>query len=120
MAMTVETAQLNNQSILHNFGLVEEIDEQAAEIISGGREKFRIANNTQYRITHNLDGTLFTIQPGETWDYDTPYNGIIQFDIDGRDYVTVNQSYNLSNGQIYEFQNNEYTANPYDIDLYQV
>ncbi|MGJ5631396.1 hypothetical protein [Nostoc sp. CALU 1950] len=36
MAMTVETAQLNNQSILQNFALVEELDAQFAEIISGG------------------------------------------------------------------------------------
>ncbi|MEH2271083.1 MAG: hypothetical protein V7K68_22145 [Nostoc sp.] len=36
MVFTVETAQLNNQSILKNFALVEEIDSQFAEIISGG------------------------------------------------------------------------------------
>jgi len=36
MTITVKKALQNNQSILQNFGLVEEIDEQAAEIISGG------------------------------------------------------------------------------------
>ena len=36
MAITVEKSLLNNQSILQNFGLVEAIDAQAAEIISGG------------------------------------------------------------------------------------
>ncbi|MEH2049841.1 hypothetical protein [Nostoc sp.] len=41
MVFTVETAQLNNQSILQNFGLVEEIDAQSAEIISGGRNRRR-------------------------------------------------------------------------------
>ncbi|BAY77916.1 hypothetical protein NIES25_43860 [Nostoc linckia NIES-25] len=120
MAMTVETAQLNNQRILQNFALGEGIDEQAAEIISGGSERFTIRNNTQYNITHNLDGTLFTIQPGEAWIYTTPYNGIIEFDIDGRDYLRLDKSYNLSDGQIYEFQNNYDTSNPYDIDLYPV
>ncbi|MEH1782449.1 MAG: hypothetical protein V7K67_22405 [Nostoc sp.] len=41
MVFTVETAQLNNQSILQNFGLVEELDAQSAEIISGGRNRRR-------------------------------------------------------------------------------
>ena len=36
MTITVEKAQLNNQSTLENFGLVEELDAQSAEIISGG------------------------------------------------------------------------------------
>ncbi|MBE9001912.1 hypothetical protein IQ274_27855 [Nostoc sp. LEGE 12447] len=37
MAITIATTLLNNQSILENIALVEEIDEQAAEIISGGQ-----------------------------------------------------------------------------------
>ena len=36
MTITVEKALLNNQSTLENFGLVEELDAQSAEIISGG------------------------------------------------------------------------------------
>ena len=58
MTMTVETALLNNQSILQNFGFGEEIDEQTAEIISGGKaeiiprgdEVFSIRNNTNLNI----------------------------------------------------------------------
>ncbi|MBD2609280.1 hypothetical protein H6G81_33445 [Scytonema hofmannii FACHB-248] len=37
MAITIEQTLLNNQSILEKIALVEEIDEQAAEIISGGQ-----------------------------------------------------------------------------------
>ncbi|MBN3959403.1 hypothetical protein [Nostoc sp. NMS8] len=36
MVITVEKSLLNNQSILQDFGLVEELDAQSAEIISGG------------------------------------------------------------------------------------
>ncbi|MDB9436384.1 hypothetical protein PN450_06095 [Dolichospermum lemmermannii CS-548] len=35
-AITVEKALLNNQSILENLVLVEKLDAQSAEIISGG------------------------------------------------------------------------------------
>jgi hypothetical protein len=121
MTITVEKALLNNQSILQNFGLVEEIDEQAAEIISGGYEVFSIRNKTNYNITHVLDGTAFLIQPGEEWIY-TAYNGgTIDFDVDGRDDHNLSKLYNLEDGEIYEFQDNNYTTgNPYDIDLYRV
>ncbi|MBD2293522.1 hypothetical protein H6G06_08480 [Anabaena sphaerica FACHB-251] len=37
MAITIAKTLLSNQSILENIALVEEIDEQAAEIISGGQ-----------------------------------------------------------------------------------
>ncbi|QYX32030.1 hypothetical protein [Sphaerospermopsis torques-reginae] len=37
MSITIATSFLHNQSILENIALVEEIDEQAAEIISGGQ-----------------------------------------------------------------------------------
>jgi hypothetical protein len=37
MAITIATTLLSNQSILEKIALVEEIDEQAAEIISGGQ-----------------------------------------------------------------------------------
>ncbi|MBD2677673.1 MULTISPECIES: hypothetical protein [Nostoc] len=121
MAMTVEKSLLNNQSILQNFALVEELDEQSAEIISGGYEVFSIRNKTNYNITHILDGTAFLIQPGEEWIY-TAYNGgIIEFDIDGRNDYNLSKAYNLDEGRIYEFQDNNYTpGNPYDIDLYYV
>jgi hypothetical protein len=42
MAITVEKTLLNNQSILHNIALVQELDEQAAEIISGGQSNKEI------------------------------------------------------------------------------
>jgi hypothetical protein len=42
MAITIEKTLLNNQSILHNIASVEELDEQAAEIISGGQSNKEI------------------------------------------------------------------------------
>ncbi|AFW95982.1 hypothetical protein ANA_C13307 [Anabaena sp. 90] len=121
MTITVEKALLNNQSILENFALGEEIDAQAAEIISGGYEVFTIKNNTGYDITHVLDGTAFLIKPGEEFTYTAYSGGIIEFDADGRDDHDLSKSYDLEDGQIYEFQDNTYTTgNPYDIDLYRV
>ena len=61
MAMTVETAQLNNQRILQSFGLGEEIDAQAAEIISGGY--VTIKNTTNQPITYSMNG-VDTGNPG--------------------------------------------------------
>ncbi|BAY22422.1 hypothetical protein NIES2100_21850 [Calothrix sp. NIES-2100] len=121
MAITVEKNMLNNQSILQNFALVEELDEQAAEIIAGGYEVFTIRNQTNYNITHTVDGTQFLIQPGEEWTYTAYSGGIIEFDTDGREGYNFTKSYNLDDGGIYEFQNNDYTVgNPYDLDLYSV
>ncbi|MBD2385192.1 hypothetical protein [Cylindrospermum sp. FACHB-282] len=121
MAITAKKALLNNQSILQNFALVEEIDEQAAEIISGGYEVFTIRNKTQYNITHVLDGKEFLMKPNEEWIYTAYQGGTIKFDVDGRDDYNQSKSYNLSDGKIYEFQDNKYTAgNPYDIELYSV
>ena len=101
-----------------SFGLVEEIDEQAAEIISVGYEVVTIRNKTNYNITYILDGTAFLIKPGEEWTY-TAYNGgIIEFDADSRDDYDLSKSYDLDDGQIYEFQDNTYTTgNPYNLDL---
>ncbi|OKH53576.1 hypothetical protein NIES2101_10665 [Calothrix sp. HK-06] len=111
---------LNNQSILE-LGLVKEIDEQAAETISGGYEVFTIKNKTNYNVTHVLDGKSFLIKPNQAYIYTAYSGGIIKFDTDGRDAYKQNKSYNLSNGRIYEFQNNNYTpGNPWDIDLYSV
>ena len=121
MTITLEKALLNNQSILENFALGEEIDAQAAEIISGGYEVFTINNNTGYDITQVLDGTAFLIKPGEEFTYTAYSGGIIEFDADGRDDHNLSKSYDLEDGQRYEFQDNTYTTgNPYDIDLYRV
>ncbi|MEH2116535.1 hypothetical protein [Nostoc sp.] len=121
MVFTVETAQLNNQSILQNFGLVEEIDEQVAEIISGGYEVFTIRNNTGYDIKHKLDGKLFRMKPNQESVYTTYNGGIIQFDADMRGGYQRWKSYNLRDGKIYEFKDNGKTAgNPYDINIYRV
>jgi hypothetical protein len=121
MAITAEKALLNNQSILQNFALVEEINEQSAEIISGGYEVFTIRNTTGSMVICNLDGSDITMQPGEEFTYSTYSRGIIEFDADSRDDNVPYKSCDLEDGQIYEFRDNTSTPNnPYDIDLYRV
>ena len=121
MAITVEKALLNNQSILQNFGLVEEINEQSAEIISGGVEVFTIRNATPYSLDFTMDGTLYSLQSGSSITHTTYYGGQIQFDNDRRvDYYSIN-SYDLEDGKIYDFHENFFIyGNPYGIDLYRV
>jgi len=112
----------NNQDILQSFGLVEELDEQAGETITGGYEVFTVTNTTRYNVSYSVDGTKTHYpKPGDSavW---TAYNGgIIKFDADGRNNYVQSKSYNLSNGSKYEFQyNNSTPGNPYDIELYKV
>ena len=121
MAITVEKSLQNNQSILQNFALGEEIDAHAAEIISGGYENFTIRNTTGRMVICSLDGSDITMQPGEEINFDSYDGGIIDFDMyAGSDTLIMKKSYNLSDGQIYEFQNNYDTANSEDIELYPV
>lgn len=111
----------NNQSLLQKFDLVEELNEQDAETISGGYEVFTITNKTNYDITYTLDGKEWLHKPNESWTWTAYKGGNIKFDTDGRNDYNQSQSHNLSNGGVYEFQNNNYTAgNPYDLDLYRV
>ncbi|MBE9001911.1 hypothetical protein IQ274_27850 [Nostoc sp. LEGE 12447] len=118
MIMTVETAQLNNQSILESFGLVEEIDEQAAEIISGGLERFSIRNETQKPIYYTLDGVRAVIKPGENHRIRTDLGGDIRFDGDSRDEVVRPKVYDLRDSGKYVFYSNA-TNNSNRIELYR-
>jgi len=118
--MTVEKALVNNQSILQNFGLVEEIDEQAAEIISGGYERFSIKNATRYNITYIVDGKRITVQPGQGHQWTTNRGGRIRFDRDAGRPGEQKKEYDLSDGGRYEFKDDRQTAYQYDIDLYKV
>ncbi|MEH2283944.1 MAG: hypothetical protein V7K90_21905 [Nostoc sp.] len=111
----------NNQSILQDFGLVEELDEEAGETITGGAEVFTIKNKTPYDITYILDGKSWLHRPNETWIWTAYSGGIIKFDKDSRNNYVDNQSYNLADGRIYEFQDKTSTpGNPFDIELYSV
>lgn len=105
MTMTMEKAQLNNQSILQNFGLVEEIDEQTAEIISGGKsKKFTIKNNTTNAIDYTIDDVKWNIAPGGTNNIYTDYRGKVSFDKDTRaNEINVGRE-SLKDGQNYEFK----------------
>jgi hypothetical protein len=118
MAMTLETAQLNNQSILESFGLVEELDEQAAEIISGGLERFSIKNETQNPIYYTLDGVRSVIKPGQEHRIRTDLGGDIRFDGDSRDTVVRPKGYDLRDSGRYVFYSTA-TNNPNKIDLYR-
>ncbi|MEH2416310.1 hypothetical protein [Nostoc sp.] len=112
---------LNNQSYLQDFGLVEELDEQAGETITGGYEVFTLKNATKYDITYVVDGKSWLHKPNETWIWSPNGGGNIDFDTDSRSDYVQNKSYNLADGGTYEFQDNNYTrGNPYDIDLYTV
>ncbi|MDF5739367.1 MAG: hypothetical protein V7L04_03970 [Nostoc sp.] len=114
----------NNQDILQGFGLVEELDEQAGETITGGYEVFTVTNTTKYNVSYSVDGTKTKPQfakPGGSAVWTAYSGGIIKFDTDGRAGYVQDKSYNLANGGKYEFQyNNNTPGNPYDIDLYKV
>ncbi|MEH2447305.1 MAG: hypothetical protein V7K18_16310 [Nostoc sp.] len=112
----------NNQNILEDFSLLEELDEQAGETITGGYEVFTVTNKTKYNITYLVDGVSSKVQkPGQGLIWTAYKGGIIKFDTDSRDKYVQNKSYNLADGKKYEFQDNKSTpGNPYDINLYSV
>ncbi|MEH2377243.1 hypothetical protein [Nostoc sp.] len=114
----------NNQDIFQGLGLVEELDEQAGETITGGYEVFTITNRTGYNVSYLIDGTKTPAQyakPNGSAVWTAYSGGIVKFDADGRAGYVQNKSYNLSNGSKYEFQYNYSTpGNPYDIELYKV
>ena len=113
MAITVETALVNNQSILQNFGLVEEIDEQAAEIISGGY--ITIKNTTNQPITYSIDGVSTVIKSGATQKIVTQLDGDLRFDRDIRDERVRVRAYDLEDSHAYEFRNDPQSGNRIDI-----
>ena len=112
------------ESTFANQDLFVDLTQKDAETISGGYEVFQIKNNTKYNITHILDGHKdkpFLMKPGETWTYTAHQGGNIEFDVDSRNEYQLTKKYNLSNGGVYEFQDNKSTpGNPYDIELYSV
>lgn len=112
-------SNLNSKNLVLAVDLLEDLDNKAAETISGGYEVFTIENNTRYNVGLTIDGTSFKHGSGKTFVY-TAYNGgTIKFDTDGRAGYRRYKSYNLSDGGTYTFQNNGYTVgNPYDFDLY--
>jgi hypothetical protein len=112
---------LNNQSILE-LGLVEEIDEQAAETISGGYEVFTIKNETNYNVHYSVDGKETKYwQPGASSVWTAYSGGIVRFDTDGRSNYIEWKKYNLADGGVYAFRDKKSTVgNPYDIELYRI
>ena len=107
----------SNQGLWADFGVVEELTEQAAETISGGSESFLLYNATNIVVNFALDGNLLGLQPDEAAIFTTSGNGIISFDADVRGGIQA-QSYNLADGGSYGFGVNLDTAsNPYDFDL---
>jgi len=122
MTITAEKALLNNQSILQNFGLVEEIDEQAAEIISGGFVTIR--NTIDRFVLYRLDGSTNTssLQAGQ--EIHLEGNNVVRnIDFDMYAGSPIRLRYipdHLCDGQTYEFRRNLSTADPDDIDLYPI
>ncbi len=104
-----------------NQDLFVDLNQKDAETVSGGYEVFTIRNKTNYNVGYTVDGKSWTHKPGEVWIWTAYKGGKIKFDQDGRSGVKSYKKYNLSNGKIYEFQNNNSTpGNPYDIELYRV
>jgi hypothetical protein len=114
----------NNQNILQNFDWLEELDEQAAETITGvggSSEKFTIRNKTKDAIKYTLDGRSFTQKSNEGFIWTTTLGGIIKFDSDTREKTVSNKSYDLSDGKKYEFRDNTKTTdNKFDIELFDI
>lgn len=109
----------SNQSLWADFGVVEELTEQAAETISGGAtEVFSIFNNTNANVPIVIDGNLFGLQSGQVGTFTAIGGGIITFDDDFRAGIT-SKSYDLSDGGSYVFEPNQSTADIYDINLYR-
>ncbi|MDB9436387.1 hypothetical protein PN450_06110 [Dolichospermum lemmermannii CS-548] len=102
MTITAEKALLNNQSILQSFGLVEEIDEQSAEVISGGK-MFTIVNNTSNNVGYSLDDVPMLIQPGNQQNFDTEFGGVIVFDKDINPNAINVKRKELKDGKTYQF-----------------
>ncbi|MDJ0800742.1 MAG: hypothetical protein QNJ51_28695 [Calothrix sp. MO_167.B12] len=111
-----------NQSLLQNFDLVEELDEKAAEKISGGYEVFTVKNQTKYNVHYYVDGKKTKYpRPGAVSIWTAYKGGIIKFDIDGRTKYKKWRKYNLADGGVYAFRDNKKTkGNPYDIELYRI
>ncbi|OYD86966.1 hypothetical protein CDG77_32050 [Nostoc sp. 'Peltigera membranacea cyanobiont' 213] len=118
MAITDKKALLNNQSILQNFGLVEEIGEQAAEIISGGKsKKFTVINNTNNAIAYTLDDVAWNIPATAKQSFYTDHDGKMSFDKDSRaDEINV-QKESLKDGKAYQFKPNAGNSNMIDLVL---
>ncbi|MEH2035795.1 hypothetical protein [Nostoc sp.] len=110
------------QAVLKSFGLIEEIDEQADETISGDYEVSEVKNKTVYNIPYTVDGkTTGDPAPGSDRIWTAYSGGIIEFDADGRDGYELYKKSDLADGGVYEFQDNTTTiGNPYDIELYRV
>ncbi len=103
-----------------NQDLFLDLNEKAAETISGGYEVFTIKNETKYNLIHRIDGKRFTMKPNSKWIYTAYLGGRIRFDSDMRKGYIQYKRYNLRNGGLYVFKDNKSTVgNPYDINLYR-
>ena len=105
-----------------NQDLFVDLNEKSAETISGGAEVFTIKNETKYRIPYSIDGKQTqNADPGQSSVWTAHSGGIIKFDRDSRSGVTDMKSYNLADGKVYAFRdNNKTSGNPYDIELYSI
>lgn len=113
---------LQNQTNLQEFDLVEEINEQAAETISGGYEVFTIKNQTKFNVSYSVDGIRTKRpKPGASSVWTIRTGGRVKFDTDVRKGVKIMKEYNLANGGLYAFRDNKATkGNPHDIELYRI
>lgn len=110
----------NKQSPIEDLFI--ELTPEETETISGGYEVFTVRNKTKYNIPYFIDGKYFKHKAGSVGQVWTAYGGgRISFDVDSRSGHTKMKTYNLRDGEIYEFQYNTRTpGNPYDIELYKI
>ncbi len=107
----------SNRGLWSDFGVVEELTEQAAETISGGAESFFLYNGTDSPINFNLDGDLWRFEPYAGATLFTSGNGIIAFDEEFSSGLQA-KSYNLDDGGRYVFGSNlNIAGNAYGIDM---
>ena len=109
-------SNLKSKNLLGAVNLVQELDNKAAETISGGLERFTVRNETDIRIPYTVDGTK-TTRPygGSASVWTTGKGGKIDFDYDFGLSGVQSRKYNLADGRTYAFRYD--TRTPYDEDI---
>jgi hypothetical protein len=99
--------------------LFVDLNENDAEIVSGGSERFTIYNETNARIPYTVDGKR-TSRPYGNSVWTTGKGGIIKFDYDFGLAGVQLRTYNLADGGKYAFRYDSRTSYAQDIELYSI
>jgi hypothetical protein len=107
------------ESTSANQHLFVDLNEDDAETLSGGLERFTIYNETGLRIPYTVDGTL-TGRPYGDSVWTTGRGGIVDFDYDFGLAGVQSRKYNLADGRKYAFRYDTRTSYTQDIELYDI